>query len=119
MVSDSVCAFPASSKEVYDLHASTFINVIEALHEDVVCFFMGDFNLPSTTWINTIDSDYDFLVPLSSTERDDGFLSSLAMNGFFQINGFHNLNGRLLDLIFSNQTIDIEVSRVREQRSVT
>lgn len=84
-------------------------NLANSLSERDSLIVCGDFILPNLDWIKDIDSRILFPATVLSTEESttvDGMLSANLM----QINFVKNSNGKLLDLIFSNDLENVYLS---------
>lgn len=94
---------PNSSSNIYDLHISAIGTVLQQSNPSDIFVVLGDFNLPNILWNKPLELNY--LIPTVSNE----FIISLLGCGLFQVNHVHNACGRLLDLAFVNQPMDIYV----------
>ncbi|XP_031627375.1 uncharacterized protein LOC116343467 [Contarinia nasturtii] len=71
---------------------------------------MGDFNLPLVNWI-TDDAEHNVLIPTCVTPLHAAdFIEDITANGVYQINSIRNASNGLLDLIFTNDFMNVEVS---------
>lgn len=71
---------------------------------------MGDFNLPLINWIMD-DAEHNILIPTCvAAQCAADFIESINSNGVYQINSIHNASNRLLDLIFTNDFTNVEIS---------
>lgn len=99
---------PNSPASIYDDHAKA-INQIQMGPND---FFIvqGDFNIPHSNWILD-DADQNVLLPANIKPlHAETFIDSVLQLGLHQINSIRNPNGKLLDLIFTNDFENAEIS---------
>lgn len=95
---------PNSNAIVYENHLSA-INKIPLTQNDTIIIF-GDFNLPNSNWI----LDDSVLLPTEiKPQFAADFIQNIIENGLYQINSIKNPNGKLLDLIFSNDHLNFEI----------
>lgn len=99
---------PCSPQNHYNDHLAS-IHSIPAGKNDIVNI-MADFNLPKVDWI-VDDSEQKVLVPISvSPQYAADFLEGIANSGVCQINPIRNARNELLDLMFTNDYVNVEVS---------
>lgn len=94
---------PNSSSDVYDNHFSRISSILQRSNPTDLFIALGDFNLPTVLWNNPLELNY--LIPSCSIE----FIKTMLASGLFQINNVHNIFGRLLDLAFVTQPMDIHI----------
>lgn len=90
-----------TSQEIYNKYANCLISAMDISTNERHLLLWVIF-LPSTTWIQNYYWNYNFFVPLSSTgstERDESYLSELAVNGLFQLDSCYNVNDRLREYV--------------------
>lgn len=90
--------------------------VIDKINETELCYLLGDFNLPDIRWQRD-DELSEVLVPLNiSSDCETCVVDGLLGLDLLQINGTQNSNGRILDLIFTNNydnsSVDIASDRL-------
>lgn len=86
----------------------TFHDHIEAIKKikyniNETLIIIGDFNLPSITWIEN-DEDNDYLPTNIRSEAAIFTCESMLQEGLRQINNIHNIAGNTLDLVFTSDT---------------
>lgn len=102
---------PSSPHSVYIEHANAIKYVCRNAKLNDYVISVGDFNMPSITW--NYSPDDGFFTPITSTNNliCIEFLNSLMDLSLYQLNGIFNDHGKLLDLIFVNEYVDIVVKR--------
>lgn len=100
---------PNSDPQIYQQHAMIIKTVANKLKPADHLIVLGDFNIPSASWISADDTE--FLIPITSNDWTHDFLMGLADINVFQINNVHNINMRVLDLIFVNNPALFDVIR--------
>lgn len=99
---------PNSQSDIFSSHLSA-INLIPLNPLDTL-IIMGDFNLPHVSWIMD-DAEHNILVPTCvSPQHAADFIDGIISNGVYQINSIRNASNKLLDLIFSNDFMNVEVA---------
>lgn len=96
---------PCSENSIYEKHLRALKYVVESTHSTDSVVVFGDFNLPAISWSFADDSP-----GLVSTNSND-FLNDISDLCLTQINGIHNFNGKLLDLVFVNEPNDFTLLR--------
>lgn len=106
-----ICCYipPSSPLTVYSDHLKAINTILNKLKSTDNVILVGDFNLPSVSWIATPDSNN--LVPTRSSDSSAEFINSLFDNCLFQVNSIRNSYGRLLDLIFVHEPNDFSIQR--------
>ena len=101
---------PQSSSELFTLHLNAIRRVMNLLRPKDQIFICGDFNLPNVSWsIN--DQDHQVMLPSSPNPSDMDILNDLSSLGLVQVNHFLNSNGRILDLIFTDDSKSVKLRR--------
>lgn len=105
---------PPPTRELFMRHQAAISSI--PLEQSDTIFIMGDFNIPHANWIFPDDDDPDDdgfysmipmgVSPLFATE----FLHEIFALGCCQINSIFNDLGRLLDLVFTNDSFNVEVT---------
>lgn len=110
---------PMSSSDTFSYHVNTVENLFLYHQNDSEFLIVGDFNLPKTHWINSLDSDesldlicyHDYaLIKYNSTL----LVNSFSYLNFRQIIDVHDKKGYTLDLCFTtlehNQISNLSVT---------
>lgn len=99
---------PKSSNYIYNRHMFAMESI--PTRENDTIFILGDFNIQSK-WIPD-DSTSNILVPFDAKPSYVAeFLQNLSMVGLHQVNSIRNYQGNLLDLVFTNDTFTLDVTR--------
>ncbi|XP_075167903.1 uncharacterized protein LOC142240069 [Haematobia irritans] len=99
---------PSSDDETYARHVSAISSAFQYLSASDTLVVLGDFNIPSASWLHSSESNS--LIPIISNNNiSNNFLNSLLNLGLFQINNIFNSHGKLLDLVFVNDTSNIRL----------
>lgn len=103
---------PDSPNQLYDEHLSA-IKSIKSIHSTLKAtdtfIVTGDFNIPNATWTRD-DLNSNILLPVQiEPSFAEFFIYEILSLGVHQVNGILNSNNRLLDLVFTNDSTDIEV----------
>lgn len=95
---------PNSSFEIYSNCVATLEEIYNISRPEDSVVVLGDFNLTDVNW--SYDEDLQCMLPSSTlSDIECCFIDpSLQMN-LRQLNHIPNMNGRFLDLVFSNDTI--------------
>lgn len=91
---------PRSNIDIYFEHLRLIeltFNLMDSTSE-IIC--VGDFNLPTTSWVSVDDSNG--YLPLSSSTTMNAYWDGIFDLGLHQFNYIKNVNNRILDLVFSN-----------------
>lgn len=99
---------PSSSLDTYMEHLRLIGSVSSLLEPTSEIIYVGDFNLPLTSWVSTDDSNS--LLPLSSSAIMCEFWDGVFELGLKQVNFVKNVNNRVLDLVFTTSQF-ISLSR--------
>lgn len=98
---------PAMPTETYSNHIEAIEN-IPFRHDDKV-FVLGDFKLPNIKWY--LEDDDDSLIGTNVRSESESLITDFfSNNGFMQINGIQNCSGNLLDLIFTTDADNIDIT---------
>lgn len=106
---------PSSPAELYEKHLSA-IKSIHLEHMDSI-FVIGDFNIPLAEWMipdENSDENINEMIPINvkpSFAAD--FLHGVLSQGYNQVNTITNNMNRLLDLAFTNDSMNVEVTNTR------
>lgn len=100
---------PLSRSELYAKCCDSIGDIFNAAEPSDLVLVMGDFNLPSTEW--TFDKEVNCCLPSNLTSDECLFVDSMLRCNLNQINHIPNVNGRMLDLIFTNELNIISVSQ--------
>lgn len=100
---------PNSEPRIYEMHARLIKFVANKLKPTDYLIVLGDFNLPSASWVSSEDTEH--LTAITSYDWTQDFFTCLSESNVFQINNIKNSNMRLLDLVFVNSPSQFEVSR--------
>lgn len=93
---------PASKPERYLNNMNYAKKIIDKTNNDTTVILLGDFNLPNLKWIET-DEHSNTLIPTNITSEEENIIINSCHDlGLNQINHHHNDNGRLLDLLWTN-----------------
>lgn len=104
----SVYIPPNSSNILYEQHCACVQRLLEQAGDRGVVVVAGDYNLPYLNW--DYDDELRGLLPTNtSSEQEFTVVESLIANGMYQLNSYVNMNGRLLDLVFTSEINGIEV----------
>ena len=98
VVLGSVYIPPKSTREIYETHCTTVMDIAERFCNNVF-LICGDFNLPDATWTNQVNGTSTQCSPTSAANIVCGYYNYLNM---MQENFIPNPNGNFLDLVFSN-----------------
>lgn len=99
---------PNSDASCYQNHLNA-IKSIQLNNMDTL-IIVGDFNIPNVNWIN-YDFDSNIYIPTNIKPNYSAeFLLNLQTDGIFQINSINNKDMRKLDLIFTNDFSNMEVT---------
>lgn len=91
---------PSANVDTY-LELSSYIDSVLQNHKFISRFLlMGDFNLSSTEWVSLPDSKS--LKPLNTDTNADNIIEITHVHSLNQYNHIKNVDGRCLDLIFTN-----------------
>ncbi|XP_062541343.1 uncharacterized protein LOC134209375 [Armigeres subalbatus] len=101
---------PNSDYELYATHYTVVQSVIDKSFVYDVFLLLGDYNLPHLQWI--FDDDINgYLATNASSEQEISLSEAISTCGLVQINPFVNRNNRLLDLIFTNASDNMDISQ--------
>lgn len=97
------------SEERFQAVAHSLNNLVSMTNPDDLIIFMGDFNLTDVNWQQ--DNEFqESLFPINACDDLNGrLLNDIFSCGFFQINHVSNVNGKFLDLVFINDFCGIQV----------
>ncbi|XP_031627431.1 uncharacterized protein LOC116343496 [Contarinia nasturtii] len=99
---------PNSQSDIYKCHSNAINHIPLAPNDTIIV--MGDFNLPLVNWL-TDDTEHNVLIPTCVTPQYAAdFIEDISTNGLYQINSIRNASSKLLDLIFTNDFINVEIS---------
>lgn len=102
-----VAYFPPNSQRI---SYENFIDTVETLrrdHPNVNFLVFGDFNLPGINWT----SEDNFMVPNGYLSAEaDVLLENMYYLELQQVNHTNNSNGRILDLIFTDELHDLHIN---------
>lgn len=106
-----VCAIylpPNSETSLYGQHSACIENLLELAGDCGRVLVVGDYNLPQLCWMQ--DDDNNSLLPVNaSSEQELALVETVVGSGLCQINDMTNVNGRLLDLAFVNDSKAVEM----------
>lgn len=92
---------PENPNDIYQKHIDNVKYVMELSSNNQV-IVLGDFNLPNLTWF----LEDKTLLPFNIvSDNDESITSFFLSHDFYQINGFKNYIGRVLDLFFISNDI--------------
>ncbi|KAL1402104.1 hypothetical protein pipiens_006234, partial [Culex pipiens pipiens] len=99
---------PNSPPDVYTSHGTAVQELVDLSSNDDSIIVTGDYNLPHLAW--TFDVDVNGFIPLNaSTEQELALTENVVATGLLQICSLANVNGRILDLAFVNDTLSVEL----------
>lgn len=99
---------PKSINLIYEKHLAAIGSIPSKPNDNV--FILGDFNIQSK-WILD-ETDSNVLVPFDiKPNYVADFLQNLSMVGLHQVNHVRNHQQNLLDLVFTNDVIDLDVTQ--------
>ncbi|KAL1373488.1 hypothetical protein pipiens_005162 [Culex pipiens pipiens] len=99
---------PNSPPDVYTSHGTAVQELVNLSSNDDSIIVTGDYNLPHLAW--TFDVDVNGFIPLNaSTEQELALTENVVATGLLQICSLANVNGRILDLAFVNDTLSVEL----------
>lgn len=102
---------PNSKEEIYQLHFKAIQSVNSICRASDIIILTGDFNIPHASWV-TDDENSNILLPqLIEPYFAADFVNDINLLGLCQVNNIRNANDRLLDLVFTNDPINLEVLR--------
>ena len=100
---------PTSAVSYYNNFIECIIYISKIRSDGDEILVLGDFNLPLVEWVPSDEGDY--LEPSNITSEVESFtVDNMTALGFQQINDIKNHNGRLLDLVFTANTLDCLVT---------
>lgn len=98
---------PHADADTYKSHLEA-VHKIPVQHNDILMVF-GDFNIPNSSWVRDGQVS-SILLPTSIAPRHCAdFIEGLLNKGMVQVNNIYNNMDRLLDLIFTNEFLNVEV----------
>lgn len=100
---------PNSSLETYSDNISVIEGVVESTEPCDRVFIAGDFNLPDLKWQHDEDNRC-LMIPTNVGEFESSIVDSLTLSNLNQISNVSNDNNRFLDLIFTDQHDDFDVT---------
>lgn len=101
---------PRSNFDLYKAHTDNIVSLVQnKLADNQICIF-GDFNLPEVMWSNNF-SNFGLIPNNITTSLESYVIDNILSNGLVQINNFVNNLGRILDLVFVSDNINISVSQ--------
>lgn len=104
---------PGASSEIYEKHRQAFRYVASIMRQSDVIVITGDFNIPGATW-DFESTDSNILLPSNvQPVFAADFIEIVLTCGVYQVNRVLNENGRLLDLIFTNEIVNFDVNRAK------
>ena len=99
---------PNASRITYEAH----LNAIKAVHSNCrasdIFVLTGDFNIPHASWISDGDSNILLPVHIEPSHAAD-FIGEICHLGLNQVNHIRNTNNRMLDLIFTNDELNLQI----------
>ncbi|XP_055527695.1 uncharacterized protein LOC129720266 [Wyeomyia smithii] len=99
---------PNSNADVYAAHSAAIGAMSDQVDTTDVIMVLGDYNLPHLRW--QCDADLNGYLPSNaSSEQEIVLTETLLACGLVQLNNLTNVNGRWLDLLFSNMPDEVEV----------
>lgn len=99
---------PNSNPCLYSNHASSIQEMLESSDSSDSIVVVGDYNLPHLQW--QLDTDLNSYIPLNaSSEQEISLCETVLPCGLHQICSAYNANGRLLDLAFVNDPVNVEL----------
>lgn len=101
---------PSADFNVYKEHLSAIEGIVSSMGESDIILTLGDFNLTSVSWHMLPESEA--LTPLTTSDWSTDVVRILAEMNMFQINSILNMNGKVLDLILTNESRLFQVARI-------
>jgi len=100
---------PNPSKVTYQMHFNAINSVYSLCRASDIFVLTGDFNIPNAMW--SLDSESNILLPghIEPPHAAD-FISGILHLGLNQVNYIRNTKNRLLDLVFTNDHINLQIS---------
>lgn len=111
-----ICALyipPQSKIELYKAHITSITSAITQLNENDICVIIGDFNLRDIIWCEDENDDNvtSYLLPINvKSDIEICVVDQLMAEGFNQISNIYNSNMRWLDLVFTNESDNVNVT---------
>lgn len=100
---------PKSLLGSYNDHIRFVDEISARMGETDSLVVLGDYNLSGISWVHDNDENFTYATNVSCAEEssvNDGMLAA----GLFQINSVKNSNGKILDLVFTNNISCSDVS---------
>ena len=99
---------PESDGLIYAKHSAAINSIPKSPNDTIIV--LGDFNIPNSNWLLDDDNE-NVLIPISvKPQFAADFIENIMMNGLHQINSIRNEDHRLLDLVFTNDYTNVELS---------
>lgn len=107
LVVASIYIPPDQPIEKYSAHMSCMSRFLSEIGDGTDILIYGDFNLPKLKW--QLDEITNSMIPINIEEPvEREVLFACHENGLLQTNDIPNANGRLLDLVWTNNTEKFE-----------
>ncbi|XP_055623476.1 uncharacterized protein LOC129766903 [Toxorhynchites rutilus septentrionalis] len=98
---------PNSETALYSNHTFAVQSLADRSSANDIVLLLGDYNLPHLQW--GFDEDVNGYLPVNaSSDPELVLIESISSYGLVQINSIPNINGRLLDLVFTNAPDNFE-----------
>lgn len=93
----------------YQRHMDFAHSALEGASDIDLCYLLGDFNLPQIDWVRD-DESGAFLLPLNvRMDHEACVIDELYTMDMLQVNDIQNYQGRLLDLVFTNDYVNTSI----------
>ena len=100
---------PNSSKHIYQMHFNAVKSIYSSCRASDVFVLTGDFNIPNASW--SLENDSNILLPGHiDPPHAAEFIGEILHLGLYQVNCIRNTYNRQLDLVFTNDPENLQVS---------
>lgn len=102
---------PTSPKEIYQLHYKAINSVHASCRASDIFILTGDFNIPHASWVHEDENSNILLPEYIEPEYSASFVGDIMLLGLHQVNNIQNSNDRLLDLVFTNDPDNLQITK--------
>lgn len=100
---------PSSEFNIYEKHLGAITEICSMLRDSDSILILGDFNLPTISWLPLPETGY--FTALTPSDWTSDFINIISSLSLLQINGITNSINRTLDLVLVNNSDNFDVSR--------